>query len=246
MKRLLAEGSGSIFSIGKAFREAEVGSRHNPEFSMLEWYRVGYRLEELIADVTCLLKALTPGFDAEITSYAALYEKYLGVNPHPLSDTELQSLVYKKTSCKDELDRSGCYDLLMAELIEPQLSGKAVFVIDYPECQASMAKIITDTDGNRVAHRFELYIEGVEIANGYAELTDAKEQEERLQADRQFRKKKGLAEIPFDKKFLEAMEQGLPECSGVALGLDRLLWLTHKKGTDSEMGDFILFPWRSL
>ncbi|MEQ9022690.1 MAG: EF-P lysine aminoacylase EpmA [Pseudomonadales bacterium] len=250
MKRLLAQGSGDIFSIGKAFREGEAGSRHNPEFSMLEWYRLGYDLPGIMADVQSLVRCFLPDREFETRAYAKVFESHLGLNPHSASDSELAELVSKKTDFRGELGRASCLDLLMSTCIEPALRGQASFLFDFPSCQAAMAQIGPDHLGQQVARRFELYIDGVEIANGYLELADATEQRRRFEADNIARESIDLEKLPIDETFLQALSQ-MPDCSGVALGLDRLLWLLCRdKGLIDDSGvnleQVLLFPWQQL
>lgn len=251
MKRLLCQGSGSIFAITKAFRESEVSSRHNPEFSMLEWYRLGFSLEELIEDVAKLIRLFLPPFHYQILNYAELFQQYLGVNPHDCSDEQLLDLVHENTSFEGLLNRPACLDLLMSQIVEPAIKDQIVFVLDYPACQAAMARVDLDAQGNSVARRFELYIHGVEVANGYDELCDPSEQRHRLKQDAKARQNQGLPEIPVDERFLSALqEQGLPDCAGVALGLDRLIWLVNRlnsgQGKSMQIGSTLLFPWSEL
>lgn len=250
MKRLLARGSGDIFSIGKAFREAEAGSRHNPEFSMLEWYRLDYDLPGIMADVQSLVRCFLPDTQFETRAYAEAFEAHLGLNPHSASDMQLVELVSKNTDFRGELDRPGCLDLLMSTCIEPTLRGRAFFLFDFPACQAAMAQIAPDNLGHQVARRFELYIDGVEIANGYLELSDATEQRRRFEADNLARESSGLEKLPIDEQFLQSLYQ-MPACSGVALGLDRLLWLLCRdrgliEGTAINLEQVLLFPWHRL
>lgn len=250
MKRLLAQGSGDIFSIGKAFREGEAGSRHNPEFSMLEWYRLGYDLPGIMADVQSLVRCFLPDLGFETRAYAEVFESHLGLSPHAATDAELAELVSIKTDFRGELDRAGCLDLLMSACIEPALRGQACFLFDFPSCQAAMAQIGPDNLGHQVARRFELYIDGVEIANGYLELADAAEQRRRFEADNIARESSDLEKLPIDEKFLQALHQ-MPDCSGVALGLDRLLWLLCRdkglvKDSRINLEQVLLFPWQKL
>jgi len=250
MKRLLAQGSGSIFSICKSFREGEAGARHNPEFTMLEWYRLGFCLEHLIDDVSSLLAKIIPGIEFGITSYADLFQQYLNVNPHQCSDADLSDLVCAHTSYTGKLDRSASFDLLMSQIIEPSIKDSPQFVVDYPACQAAMSRIEVDKNGDRVARRFELYVQGIELANGYLELTDSEEQRARFALDARARQVQNLPKIPEDKSFLKALDSGLPQCSGVALGLDRLLCLRQSMSAKStekiDLGSQILFPWQAL
>jgi len=252
MKRLLSQDSGSIFSICKSFRAGEASTRHNPEFTMLEWYRLEFSLESLIEDVAGLIKKAIPTAFFETITYADLFQDCLGINPHQCSDDELHDLVVSHTSYQDKLDRPSSLDLIMSQVIEPAISKRTegLFVVDYPACQAAMSQIDFDHQGNRVARRFELYMLGVELANGYLELTDADEQCQRFARDAHYRIEQGLPQIPEDKEFLKALDNGVPACSGVALGLDRLMWVRHSinhgaKG-DINLSDYILFPWHNL
>ncbi len=230
MKRLLAAGSGSIFQICHAFRDGEIGRLHNTEFTMLEWYRVGFSYIELIREVDDLvrmvLRDLSYNRETECITYQAMFNTYLGINPF---NATIEQLIACSNQHGINIDvesmgdnRDDWLNLLHSHVIEPQLGrGKLTFVMDYPASQAALARI-SSYDKN-VAERFELYIEGVEIANGFQELSDPEEQEERFIAEQEQRKKIGKMDIPYDKNFIAAMNQGLPDCSGVALGLDRLM-----------------------
>lgn len=250
MKRLLSEGSGSIFTICKSFREGEASPRHNPEFTMLEWYRVGFSLESLIEDVRTLIARVIPSARFETVRYGELFQDCLGSNPHECSDSDLQSLVNRHTTYRGGLGRPESLDLLMSQVVEPGLNDKNLFVVDYPECQAAMSQVVTDDHGHRVAKRFELYMQGVELANGYLELTDADEQHRRFLRDAELRAEQGLPHIPEDTKFLQALDSGMPSCSGVALGLDRLLWaqgfINSGNKAEIDLADHIHFPWPKL
>lgn len=231
MKRLLASGSGDIFQICKAFRQEESGRRHNIEFSLLEWYRLDVDLWGLMDEMADLIEYLLGHQHFEHKSYAAIFNEYLGFNPHTISDAQL---VFE---AKEQIDinmpdatRDDWLNLLMSHLIEPQLGQDApVFIYDYPPSQAALACITQDEEGTTVAARFELYYQGLELANGYQELTDYDVQKKRFQQDNLQRIKSGLQAMPVDYAFLQALKSGLPSCSGVALGLDRLLMLKLKK-----------------
>ena len=244
MKRLLAAGSGDIYQICKTFRQGESGPRHNPEFTMLEWYRTGFNLDQLMAEVLALVnQVLGKELDVEYLDYRELFVAQLGVDPFQVSDAELLSLCRERAGyAGSDLARDECLDLLMSVLIEPVLGcGKASFVIAYPASQASLARISVDKHGNEVAQRFELYLEGMEIANGYDELQDAREQRRRFEQDNAIRRDLDLAEIPLDEHLVSALEQGLPDCSGVALGLDRLLMV---KSGASRISEVLAFDWQ--
>ena len=238
MKVLLAGGSGSIYQIAKVFRNGERGRVHSPEFTMLEWYRPELNLEELMDEVAALLETITSYSGSIRFSYQEIFSKYLNINILVCSKDELQKLAIKRLpsfSGNPVLDRDGWLELLMSQVIEPELASlkKPVFIYNFPSSQAQLAKVKLDNAGEEVAARFELYAGGLELANGYDELLDAKELRKRFEYDNQQRLKLGKAEIPIDEKLLAAMELGLPPCTGVALGLDRLLMLAmNKKSID--------------
>jgi len=226
MKRLLAAGSGAIYQLGKAFRDGEVGSRHNPEFTLLEWYRPGFSLEALMDEVAELvLQCLDRGpIGHRVYRYRDLFTDQLGVDPFTASGRDLAGLARSRLDCGDlELDRDAWLDLLMSHCVEPALAGDDLaFITDYPPSQAALARTV-QRDGQTVAARFELYVDGLEIANGYHELLDAGELERRAQQDNLRRSAQGQEMRELDPRLLQAMSAGLPDCSGVALGVDRLL-----------------------
>jgi lysyl-tRNA synthetase class 2 len=328
MKRLLAAGSGPIYSMGKAFRDGEAGSRHNPEFTMLEWYRPGWdhhllmdEVEELLGAVlsngdsdqdqgrrqhralasaagvsdtgvepgsknrrrvfqgppqsptgssrsgreqtrrqesgtgtsdpeqirhprtdskTPRPRALEP-YHGERLTYAEVVQRHIGLDPHTATASELAAAA---TELLDHpppdlgADRDGWLDLLLSHAIEPELGRNGpTFVYDYPASQAALARI---RPGNPpIAERFEVWIEGVELANGYHELTDAGEQRRRFEADLAARRENDLPEVPIDGRLLAALEHGMPPCAGVALGIDRLVMLAA--GAD-RIDQVIAFP----
>jgi lysyl-tRNA synthetase class 2 len=225
MKRLLAAGSGDIYSMAKVFRNGESGRRHNPEFTMLEWYRLGFDDRRLMAEVDALLRSVIPDLEVSYLSYAQLFESELGLDPHTASVERLQRV------CRDHVDapfedddRDTWLNLLMSHVLEPRLQG-AVFIHSYPASMAALAQVREDENGRLVAARFELFVNGIELANGYHELTDAAEQARRLQADQQQRAALGLPQRPLELRLVQALETGLPDCAGVALGVDRLVML---------------------
>jgi len=229
MKRLLAAGSGPIYQLGKVFRAQELGARHNPEFTMLEWYRPGYALRELIDEVADLVVTSIRACggevpEVEIRAYGALLEELVGIDPHRATAGELAAVARSFAETGDlTLDRDGWLDLLMTHAVEPALRGRGlVFVRDYPESQAALARCVV-RDGVRVADRFEAYLGGVELANGYRELLDPGELQRRAERDNRVRAGHGQEYRALDPRFVAAHEAGLPDCSGVALGVDRLL-----------------------
>jgi lysyl-tRNA synthetase class 2 len=240
MKRLLAAGSGDIYQICKSFRGGESSARHNPEFTMLEWYRTGFTLAELIAEVIDLLQqvlGLQPTFEA---SYQELFEQYLGVNPHQISNEALAELGHKVAGRElDNMTRADWLDLLMSQVVEPTLPPGIAVITDFPACQAALSQVAEDNKANQVAKRFEVYINGVELANGYLELLDSDELAKRFEADRQIRQQQNLATNVGDDYLLAAMQKGLPACAGVAVGLDRLLMA---KTGSSDIAKLLSFP----
>ncbi|WP_027961295.1 EF-P lysine aminoacylase EpmA [Halomonas halodenitrificans] len=240
MKRLLAAGSGPIFQLARSFRDGEVGRRHNLEFTMLEWYRPGFGLEALIEETAALVTRVLdrdPG-PLRRRRYRELFREALGIDPFTEPLEALRRLAGERGGLSmADSDRDGCLDLLMSFVIEPTLGRDGLdAVVDYPASQAALARHHRDPeDGARVASRFELYLDGVELANGYDELTDAVEQRVRFTEDNLARRELGLPEVDVDARLLAALESGLPEGSGVALGLDRLIQLALSKESVAEV-----------
>ena len=239
MKRLLAAGTGPIYQLGKAFRNGESGSRHNPEFNMLEWYRPGFTLEDLMDEVEALVTKVLGPLTCHRRSYGELFEDALDLNPYDATTAELQALVQTQLNLVgDAPDHATCLDLLYSHCIEPELQDP-VMIVDYPAAQAALAKVAENDDGVLVARRFELVIRGMEIANGYDELLDAGEQAQRFAADQRARKQRDLPQFPQDRHLLAALDEGLPPCTGVALGVDRLLML---QTAASSIDEVLAFP----
>ncbi len=231
MKRLLAAGSGDIYSMAKVFRNGEFGRRHNPEFTMLEWYRLGFDDHQLMEEVATLVRTVVPALSVQYLSYAELFERELGLDPHQASLEQLQQVCREHVDAPfEDDDRDTWLNLLMSHVLEPRLKG-AVFIHSYPASMAALAQVRDDEQGRKVAARFELFVDGVELANGYHELTDAAEQARRLEADQQQRATLGLPQRPLEQRLVEALEAGMPDCAGVALGVDRLVMLAL--GVDS-------------
>lgn len=227
MKRLLAAGSGAIYQICKAFRNGESGRQHNPEFTLLEWYRPGFNHHQLMDDVAGLINSVLPeSRKIEYLSYGEIFKRHFNINPHITSQAELQQCARQHNIADaDRLDlpsKDGWLDLLLTHCIEPQLGKDCLsFVYDYPASQASLARISAGSPP--LAERFELYVEGMELANGFHELNHADEQYQRFNKDLETREREGLPVVPMDKNLLAAISAGLPDCAGVALGIDRLL-----------------------
>jgi len=228
MKRLLAAGSGDIFQLCKVFRAGELGGRHNPEFSLLEWYRVGFDMQALMREVGELLQYLLPSrLHAETLylSYRQAFLDYAGVDPLSASPAQLQAAYTQRTQSEVRGVEGGDWlDLLLSEIVQPALpTDRLVFLSGFPAAQASLAKRCPKEP--ELACRFEVFLAGLELANGFEELTDAAEQRARIEAEQTSRTRAGLERLPLDQHFLSALEAGLPPCSGVALGVDRVLML---------------------
>lgn len=219
MKKLLALGVGSLYQICPAFRDDATTDIHNAEFTMLEWYRVGYDYHDLIAELIELLQFLQPHLVVQKISYRELFIKYLGLDPFFSAEDSKKALLEKHTGSIDgvlDLD-----DAIMSLVLQPLLkSTPALIVYDYPASQASLAKLAAD---KVTAERFELFLEGVEVANGFTELLDPKEQLERFKSDNEKRKELQLPEMEIDYDFIAALERGLSPCAGIAVGVERLL-----------------------
>ena len=223
MKRLLAAGSASIYQICHAFREAETGRRHNAEFTLLEWYRIGYDYHALMDEIETLIDTLSERSNKYTRiSYHDLVKQYIDIDIEniQLSDLRNRASELVPGTITRDLDFDQCLDLLISLTIAPRLKGY-VFVYDYPVSQASLARVKMANPA--VAERFELFHDDLELANGFSELTDANIQRSRFEEDNQLRVNKDLPCYPVDEKLLAALQSGMPECAGVALGLDRLL-----------------------
>ncbi len=234
MKRLLASGSGAIYQICKVFRDDEHGRKHNSEFSMLEWYRPGFSLKELMFETADLLQlCLRQRFEdvrPMVLSYKHAFQDRLDINP-------LQASLQQLKDCANRVglhldlgdDRLAYMDLLFSHMVEPSLGFDApVFLTDFPPQMASLAQVKIDEEGESVAARFEVYIEGLELANAYDELGDATQLRQRFAADNAARLAQGLTVMPIDENLLAALPD-MPACSGIALGLDRLLMVAQQK-----------------
>lgn len=243
MKRLLAAGAGPIYQIARSFRDGEVGRRHNLEFTMLEWYRPGLALESLIEETAALIQAVLgrdPG-PVRRRRYRTLFREYLEIDPFTSPLEALRRLAAARGGLSmDEASRDDCLDLLISLEIEPTLGHDGLdVVVDYPASQAALARRHRDPeDGEWVAGRFEVYLQGLELANGYDELTDAAEQAARFAEDNAARRARGLPEVNADTRLLDALAAGMPAGSGVALGLDRLIQLALGKASVAEVMAF--------
>ena len=230
MKRLLAHGSGDIYQISKAFRNEDLGRFHNPEFTLLEWYRCDFTLADMFSEIEQLLRLTLGISEVETHRYADLFSEHLDVNVHSASIEELKVLLDRHCNGLSVSDVDDCLTALFATCIEPNIGQQIPCIVShFPSSQASLARL--DPDDPREALRFEVYYRGTELANGFHELTDPVEQKQRFESDNSKRLKNNLPEKPIDQRFLAALQDGLPDCVGVALGIDRLLML--KLGADS-------------
>jgi elongation factor P--(R)-beta-lysine ligase len=246
MKRLLAAGIGSIYQICKVFRDGESGRFHNPEYTLLEWYRTGFDHAELMVDVESLLRevlrdilALGP---ASHWTYRELFRRAAGIDPFAATAGDIRQVLHaqgiRPPDGLGEDDIDGWLDLLLTHVIEPALDTGLVFVSDYPASQAALARLLPGEPP--VAARFEVYLDGVELANGYHELADVAEQRRRFERDAERRDARRFAAVEPDTRLLAALEAGLPDCAGVALGIDRLLMIAGKAGHIDEVMAFPL------
>lgn len=232
LKRLLAAGFGDCFALGKVWRDGERGRHHNPEFTMLEWYRVGWdhlRLMDEVAELVAQLLVPRHALAApERLTYQAAFERELGFDPHSTDErTLLDAMTKLGLSASLANDRDTKLDLLASHVVYPKLGqGRVTLLHDYPASQCMLARIRPgDAGAPAVAERFECFVSGIELANGYHELSDAHEQRARLDAAAAQRAARGLPPLALDERFLAALVHGLPDCAGVALGFDRVVML---------------------
>jgi len=231
MKRLLAAGSGPIYQLSHVFRNGEFGRRHNPEFMLLEWYRPNFSPAGLMTEIDDLMAYVLRDYvdyrPAERRGYRQWFLDETGLDPWTAAPSACRCFAERRLGSvpagmpDDELDP--WLDLLVTHWLEPRLTEPAIFIQDYPPSQASLAQI--QTQPLPVAERFELYVGGIELANGFHELSDSREQHRRFDQDNAVRRRRGQVEMPIDAPFLTALQHGLPDASGVALGFDRLVML---------------------
>lgn len=243
MKRLLAADSGPLFQICKAFRNhGESGRYHNPEFTLLEWYRPGFNHHDLMDEMDDLLQAILSTAPAKRISYAELFMQAIAIDPHHASAAQLKTRAQELglsaiTSIQTD-NRDTWLQLIMSHYIEPQFPASQVtFIYDFPVTQAALAQIRAGDPA--VAERFEVYVGAIELANGFHELCDRVEQQQRFTNDLHQRRALGYTDVPIDHNLLDALQSGLPNCAGVALGIDRLIMLATEK---NSIADVISFP----
>ena len=243
MKRLLAAGCGDIYQIARVFRHGELGRLHNPEFTMLEWYRPTLTYKALMQEVDTLLQDIAGFLPAIYERYHSLFLHYLNLNLEQTDTDSLRQTALDRVSALPDdwqCDRDGWLDILMSEVIEPELAKRQQPVIVYavPASQAQLAKLYENDLSMTVAARFEVYAGGLELANGYDECLDAAELRARFNRDNEQRRAAGKSQMPMDDRLLAGIHAGMPACTGVALGLDRLLLLITGK---NNLADVISF-----
>jgi lysyl-tRNA synthetase class 2 len=244
MKRLLAAGAKSIFQVTRSFRQGERGRLHNPEFAIVEWYRVGDNMTAGIDLLDELMQSLLDTPPAQRTTYADAFQRVFNVCPHTATLDELaaaaSSAGVSVPPNMDRTDRDEWLNLLLSLRVEPQLGrDRPEIIYQYPASQASLAQVVRSNAGHDIAERFELYFRGVELANGFHELADAAEQRTRFEVVNASRVADGRPALPLPERLLAALHHGLPDCTGVALGFDRLVMLAAGAET---IDDVIAFP----
>jgi lysyl-tRNA synthetase class 2 len=236
MKRLLSEGLGHIYYLGHVFRKGELGSIHNPEFTMVEWYRLNISFADMIQETCDFLFLFLGELPIEMIGYRKAFETYVGIDYSEISLAELQRMT------QSSWPRDSCLCYLLTHQIEPKLGqGKLTVFTDFPPHEAALA-CVTSKNGEQVAERYEIYYEGVELCNGYHELSDEIELRRRFLQKNKEREAEGKPPYALDEKFLAAL-QTLPECCGVSVGFDRALMLRHKLKSIKQV---IPFAWEEV
>ena len=245
MKRLLSAGSGSIFQVCKAFRADEAGFLHNPEFTLIEWYRVGWDHWRLMSEIEELLDILLQTGKAERISYPDIFKTVLDCDTKNLCLEQFHRICGNHENkppvdlCREDIARDEWLNYLMGMFIEPKLgSERPVFIYDYPASQANLAKIYDDNP--EASTRFELFYKGIELGNGFQELTDAEIQKKRFVNENRLRKETGKKELPIDYRLISALQSGMPDCAGIALGFDRVLMLALN---EKKLDNVTAFSW---
>lgn len=233
MKRLLADGIGDIYQLGHVFRGGESSMRHSPEFTMAEWYRIDYTFQKMIEETVDFCRLFVGNLPFTTISYKDAFKKYAGINCFKTSEQELQDYLDERgIDPYENIEDEGIdayLNIILGVVIQPLLGKNEICVLtNFPASQAMLAKTYVK-DGVAVAERFEVFYKGLELANGYHELANAREQRKRLIESNATREKLGKDTLPIDEKFLLALEKGIPDCCGVAVGFDRLMMLRHNK-----------------
>lgn len=246
MKRLLSMGMGNIYQLSHVFRDDECGRFHNPEFTMAEWYRIGIQFEEMIAETLEYIELFLGTKDVEHIAYREALQRYAGVDYLNATDQQLLECLndygVKPYPALASEGRDAILHMILSVVVEPAFKEKELCVLlDYPASQAALSQVY-DKGNEMVAKRFEVFYQGVELANGYHELADAHEQRRRLHDANQKRTEEGRKRLPADEFFLKALEKGIPDCCGVAVGFDRLMML--RQGSES-IDEILPFGWQN-
>lgn len=259
MKRLLAEGMGDIYQLAHVYRFGEVSPKHQPEFTMLEWYRVGMSFNDFMDETLDLLRVILGPLPKQHLTYAGALKRYTNLDLFHSSNEELMQFLknqgvhsYSEQNANPLNHRDDLLNQILGLFIEPNLgwdegdpgknSPALTIFSHYPASQAALART-TMQEGNVVAERFEVYSQGLELANGYHELADYQEQKQRFDETNQLRLALGKNPLPIDTFFLDALKKGLPDCCGVAIGFDRLMMLRHKMNSITSV---IPFDWDNI
>jgi elongation factor P--(R)-beta-lysine ligase len=248
MKRLLSEGIGDIYQISHVFRRGEIGPLHNPEFTMAEWYRCGFTFEQMIEETLDFIRLFLGNLPSEHITYADAFQKYLHIDYTQQTPQDLLALCQSHgITLSDDAqhwNKDTLLQLLVSIAIEPHLGKDHLLVLThYPASQAALAKTEHLPHGAEIAYRFEIYYRGMELANGYHELTDPIEQKQRFTKTNAARAHAGKEPLKVDEKFLQALDKGLPDCCGVAVGFDRLMVLKHNQ---SSLENILPFSWQEV
>ncbi|MPQ77591.1 EF-P lysine aminoacylase EpmA [Hydrogenovibrio sp. JE_KL2] len=243
MKRLLCEGIGDIYYLGKVFRNGDLSPRHQPEFTMIEWYRLNYRLKDMVEETFAVAQQLLGDVPTQVMTYQQAFERFAGIADIHHTSAEVCLNCLKQNNVPEIIgvdadDKPLWEQLVLTEVIEPLLGlGQLTCLTHFPARDASLARISPDND--LTAERFEIFYQGMELANGYHELQDADAYRQRFEANQALRRQNGLAEVPIDEALLDALSSpGLPDCSGVAMGFDRLFALSQGK---QDLSDVLAF-----
>ena len=243
MKRLLSDGMGDIYQLSHVFRDNEYSYKHNPEFMMVEWYRTAISFIDLIEETVDFIHLFLEGLPKTIISYREAFQRYAGFDYTKAEKKQLLEYIKEKNipayaDIENEEDKDALLNVILGSIIEPHLGQDGLCVLTYyPFTQAALAKTLQNED-ERVAERFEIYYKGLELCNGYHELTDPIEQRQRFIEANQQRIKLGKTALPIDENFLKALEKGVPDCCGVAVGFDRLMMLRHQANKISDVLPF--------
>ncbi len=249
MKRILSYYPlKNIYYLGHVFRQEEVGAYHNPEFTMIEWYRTDVAYEKFIEEIMDVIKLFLGNIKYESMSYRDAFKRFLKIDYLNTSEDVLCNLIKNKIDITDEINKDDKTDLLqiiMSHLIEPLLGdGKITIIYDFPKEQAALSKLKMKEDNEMVGERFEFYFKGIELANGYHELTDHNEQKKRLIMENDRRKEMNKIQYPIDEKFIEALQsKTMGDCHGVSVGFDRLMMLKHDK---QMIDDVLILSWNNI